>query len=71
MDIEVQQFCDDLLESVRQMNANERASETTVVTTPKISATIEFDRDIFEKFRQTGGDFNFVLKQWLQAHSLA
>jgi uncharacterized protein (DUF4415 family) len=70
MDIEMKQFCDDLLESVNQMKANERASETLV----KVSATIEIDRDVLDAFRTTGADWqnqiNHVLKQWLQTHSL-
>ena len=70
MDNEMQQFCDDLLESVGQMNANERARET-IVKTKALPATIEIDRDIFEAFRKTGEDVNHVLKQWLQQHSLA
>ena len=70
MDIEMKQFCDDLLESVNQMKANERASETLV----KVSATIEIDRDVLDAFRTTGADWqnqiNHALKQWLQTHSL-
>ena len=70
MDIEMKQFCDDLLESVNQMKANERASETLV----KVSATIEIDRDVLDAFRTSGTDWqnqiNHVLKQWLQTHSL-
>ncbi len=70
MDNEMKQFCDDLLESVNQMKANERASETLV----KVSATIEIDRDVLDAFRTSGTDWqnqiNHVLKQWLQTHSL-
>ncbi|MEI6747008.1 MAG: BrnA antitoxin family protein [Methylococcaceae bacterium] len=40
----------------------------------KVSATIEFDQDIFDTFRATGADWqhqiNVALKQWLQEHSL-
>ena len=40
----------------------------------KISATMEFDRDVFEAFRTSGTDWqnqiNHVLKQWLQTYSL-
>jgi hypothetical protein len=32
MDNEMKQFCNDLLESIHQMNANERAKETVVTT---------------------------------------
>jgi uncharacterized protein (DUF4415 family) len=53
----VQQFCDDLLESVRQMNANERASETIVKETRKVSTTMEFDNDVLDAFRKTGADW--------------
>jgi uncharacterized protein (DUF4415 family) len=74
MDNEMQQFCDDLLESVRQMNANERASETIVKETRKVSTMMEFDDDVLDAFRKTGSDWqnqiNHVLKQWLQTHSM-
>ena len=74
MDNEMQQFCDDLLESVHQMNANERASETLVKIPNKISTMIEVDDDVLDAFRKTGSDWqnqiNHVLKQWLQTHSL-
>ncbi len=66
MDNEIQQFCDDLLESVRQMNANERASEMMVKETHKVSAMIEVDDDVLDSFRKTGADWqnkiNDVLK---------
>ncbi|MEI7841121.1 MAG: BrnA antitoxin family protein [Methylococcaceae bacterium] len=43
-------------------------------TSEKVSATIEFDQDIFDTFRATGADWqhqiNVALKQWLQEHSL-
>jgi uncharacterized protein (DUF4415 family) len=70
----MQQFCDDLLESVRQMNMNERASETIVKIPHKISTMIEVD-DVLDAFRKTGGSdwqnqINHILKQWLQTHSL-
>jgi uncharacterized protein (DUF4415 family) len=74
LDNEIQQFCDDLLESVSQMNANERASETVVKIPRKVSAMIEVDDDVLDAFRKTGSDWqiqiNHVLKQWLQTHSL-